>query len=355
MSLSRIWAVLRKDLALGPRSPLLLYAIALPVVLTAVFQLAFGSLFEPAPRMAVVDDGGSAITAALRDMEGIELTVLDDVAALRTAVEANDYDAGLVLPAGFDDAVRAGEKPPLELYISGESYAANRLILSVTTLDLVRAVDGGQPPVQVDLVSSGAAGLPISVRLVPIIVMYALFIAGTFLPASSIVDERSHGTLTAILVTPARTSEVLTAKAALGALMAFLVSMMTLWLNSALGANWPQILVVVLLGAVFSSLLGLVIGALAKDGAMLFTIVKSSGILLFGPVIFYLFPDWPQWIARLFPTFWMIDPIWRVAVLGESLSQVWVTIAVAIGIGLALVPVIGALSRRMLAQLAASS
>ncbi len=355
MSLSRIWAVLRKDLVLGPRSPILLYALVLPVVLTAVFQLAFGSLFEPAPRMAVVDDGGSAITATLRNMDGIDLTVLDDAAALTTAVEANDYDAGLVLPAGFDDAVRAGEKPPLELYISGKSYASNRLILSVTTLDLVRAVDGGQPPVQVDLVRSGGAGLPIEVRLVPILMMYALFIAGTFLPASSMVDERVQGTMTAILVTPTRTCEVLTAKAALGTLMAFLVSIMTLWLNSALGANWPQVLVVVLLGAVFSSLLGLVIGALAKDGAMLFVIVKSSGILLFGPVVFYLFPDWPQWIAQLFPTFWMIDPIWRVAVLGETLSQVWVTIVVAIGIGLALVPVIRVLSRRMVAEMAAPS
>ncbi len=355
MSFSRIWVVLRKDLALGPRSPIFLYAFVLPVALTAVFQLAFGSLFEPAPRLAVVDEGGSSITTALREMDGIELTVLDDASALRAAVEANDYDAGLVLSAGFDDAVRAGERPLLDLSISGESYAANRLLLSVTTLDLVRAVDGGPPPVQVDLVRSGTAGLPIDQRLVPVIMMYALFIAGAFLPASSMVDEKSRGTLTAILVTPARASEVLVAKAALGTLMAFLVSIMTLWLNSALGANWAQVLVVVLLGSAFSSLLGLVIGALAKDGAMLFTIVKSSGILLFGPVVFYLFPDWPQWIARLFPTFWMIDPIWRVAVLGESLAQVWVTVAVAVGIGIALVPAIRALSRRMLTQLAASS
>ncbi|WP_372594988.1 ABC transporter permease [Actinotalea sp.] len=355
MTLSRAWVVLRKDLALGPRSPIFLYAIVLPVALTAVFQLAFGSLFEPAPRLAVVDEGSSSITAALREMDGIDLTLLDDADALRAAVEANDHDGGLVLPPGFDESVRAGDRPPLDLFLSGESYAANRLILTVTTLDLVRAVDGGPPPVQVDLVRLGSAGLPIGLRLVPVIMMYALFIAGAFLPASSMVDEKTRGTLTAILVTPARVSEVLVAKAALGSLMAFLVSIMTLWLNSALGANWPQVLVVVALGAVFSSLLGLVIGSLAKDGAMLFTIVKSSGILLFGPVIFYLFPDWPQWIARLFPTFWMIDPIWRVAVLGEGLGQVWLTIAVAVGIGLALVPVIRVLSRRMLTQLASAS
>lgn len=355
MSLTRIWMVLRKDLALGPRTPLFLYAIALPVVLTAVFQLAFGSLFAPQPRLAIVDDGSSAVTAAVRDTPGIELTMLDTAAELKRAVEANDFDAGLVLPAGFDEAVRSGQKPPLEMYLSGESYASNRMILSVTTLDLVRAVEGRTPPVDVKLAQSGSAGLPISLRLVPILVMYALFVAGAFLPASSIVDEKVHGTLTAMLVTPARLSEILTAKAALGALMAFLMSIVTLLLNGALGSNWLDVVVVVLLGAVFASLIGLVIGSLAKDAAMLFTIMKSSGVLLFGPVIFYIFPEWPQWIAKLFPTYWMIDPIWRVAVLGEGVGDVWRSIAIAVAIACALVLVVARLSLRLRAQMAAAA
>ena len=68
-------------------------------------------------------------------MEGIQLTVLDDVEDLKRQVESNDLDAGLVLPAGFDDEVRSGARPPLEFYIGGESLASNRVILAVTTLD----------------------------------------------------------------------------------------------------------------------------------------------------------------------------------------------------------------------------
>ena len=355
MSLSRIWVILRKDLALGPRSPIFLYAVALPVVLTAVFQFAFGSLFDPEPRMVIVDDGASEITSAVRDMDGISLTVLDSADALRQGVEANDYDVGLVLPAGFDDAVRAGERPPLEMYVGGESLAANRLMLSVTTIDLIRATGGDSPPVDVDLVESGDAGLPISVRLVPVLVMFALFVAGAFVPASSIVDEKIRGTFTAILVTPARVGEVLAAKAALGVILAFGMSLATLLLNNAVGSNWAHLLVVVLLGAVFTALLGLLIGSVAKDGATLFTIVKSSGILIFGPVIFYLFPEWPQWIARLFPTYWVIDPIWRVSVLGEGLGDVWVPMVVAVILGILLVGLIARLSRRMLARTTAAA
>jgi hypothetical protein len=43
-----------------------------------------------------------------------------------------------VLSANFDREIRAGEKPLLELFVSGESLALNRLIIAVTTLDFVR-------------------------------------------------------------------------------------------------------------------------------------------------------------------------------------------------------------------------
>ena len=106
MSLRLTWKVLRKDLALGPRSPIFLWAIVLPFALTLVLQVAFGSLFNPEPRLGIVDDGNSEITAAVKSMDGIELTLLDDAEELKAQVEANDLDAGLILPAGFDQAVQ---------------------------------------------------------------------------------------------------------------------------------------------------------------------------------------------------------------------------------------------------------
>ena len=142
MSPQRIWRVLRKDRELGPRSPILLWAIVMPVVATLLLQLVFGGLFAPQPRLAIMDLGSSEITAAYRQMEGIDVELLDDEAQLKARVEENQYDAGLILPAGFDEAVRAGERPLLEFFISGESLASNRIILSANTIDLVRTVEG---------------------------------------------------------------------------------------------------------------------------------------------------------------------------------------------------------------------
>ncbi|WP_461369023.1 ABC transporter permease, partial [Candidatus Darwinibacter acetoxidans] len=190
MSLNRIWSILRKDLKLGPRHPFFMLAVIMPVALTFIFQVAFGSLFEPKPRLGIVDRAQSEITSSVRQMEGIELTLLDDAGELKKQVEDNDLDAGLVLPAGFDEAVRAGRRPKLEFYIGGESLASNRIIISVTAIDLLRGIEGGAAPVEVETVQLGEAGLPIAIRLVPLLVFYALVMAGIWVPAAGLVEEK---------------------------------------------------------------------------------------------------------------------------------------------------------------------
>jgi ABC-2 type transport system permease protein len=353
MSLSRFAKILRKDLALGPRSPIFLWMILLPIVLTLILQVAFGSLFNPKPRLGIVDQGDSEITAQVERMEGIELTLLDDAEELKDLVEANDLDAGLVLQADFDEAVRDGDQPELQFYVSGESYASNRIILTVTTIDLVREIEGSEAPVTVDVVSYGSAGLPISVRLVPVIVFYALTMAGIFVPGSNLVEEKEQGTLMALLVTPVRIGEVLAAKWSLGVLLASVMAAATLLLNQALGANWWQVLVVVLVAGALSSMIGLLIGTFAKDSTIMFGLVKGLGIFLFAPTLFYIFPEWPQWIAKLFPLYWILEPIWTVAIMGGSLSDVWVELTVAVGITVALVPVVGMVARKVQTEMAA--
>ncbi len=353
MSLGLIWKVLRKDLALGPRSPFFLYAIILPFALTLVLQVAFGSLFNPQPRLGIVDKGGSEMTAAIQKMDGIELTMYDDADELTAFVESNDLDAGLVLPAGFDAAVRSGQKPDLQFFIGGQSLASSRIILSVTAIDLVRELEGSTAPVEVAVVNFGQAGLPISIRLVPVLIFYALVMAGLFVPGSSLVEEKEQGTMMAMLVTPVRVGDVLVAKWALGTLFAAVMAIVTLALNSALGSNWLDVIAVVLVAGSLSAMIGITVGVFAKDSTVLFGVVKGMGIFLFAPSIFYIFPDWPQWIAKIFPLYWIIEPIWQVSVMGESIGTVWFELAVAVTITLAMVPLVGFLARRMQSQMAA--
>jgi len=355
MNLRRVWQILRKDLELGPRSPFFLWAIAIPVVATILLQVVFGGLFSPKPRLAIVDFGGSEITTAYQAMDGIEITLLDDEARLRALVTQHHYDAGLVLPAGFDNEVRRGSRPPLQFYISGESLASNRILLAVTTIDLVRAVEGTSPPVAVEVVALGAEdSLPLSGRLVPLIVMLALMLAGVFLPGTGLVEEKERRTLSAVLVTPVRLSEVLAAKAGLGVLLALVMSLVTLALNRALGGDPAALIVALVPAAAMCVEFGLVFGVVSRDMKSLFGLVKGLNVFLMAPVVFYLFPNWPQWIPKVFPTYWIIEPVFEVSIKGATLSDVWVELVVAVGICVALGAVVAALARRMERLLAAT-
>ena len=352
MSLTRTFKVLGKDLRFGPRSPVFLWVLGLPLAFTLVLQVTFGSLFDPKPRLGIVDEGSSTITTAVQSMDGIQLALIDNAGDLKAQVEANDLDAGLVLQPGFDDLVRGGARPPLEFYVGGESLASNRIILAVTTIDLVREIEGTPPPVEVDVVALGDEGLPIAVRLVPFIMMYALVVAAVFLPAFSLADEREKGTLNALIVTPVKLSEVVTAKGMLGVILALAMTVFTLWLNDALGADPLALLVVLLFGAILCVEVGLIYGVASKDVTSVFTLIKGTGILLIGPTVFYIFPDWPQWIGKLFPTYWVINPIFEVSLNNAGLDDVWVELLVAVGVIAVLAIPIVLLTRRLGTKLA---
>lgn len=346
MNLGRLWSLVRKDFITGPRKPFFIWALLMPLALTLLLQVVFGSLFEPQPRLGIVDMGESEITALVQELEGIQLVLLDDTAVLKGLVRDNDLDAGLVLPRGFDDAVRAGQWPELEFYIGGESLASNRIILAVTAVDLLRQVQGEDAPVRVQTVHLGEEGLPISTRLVPVLVFYALVIAGVFAPGSSLVVEKERSTFRALLTSPVQPQELLAAKWLLGLVFSSVMAVLTLLLNSAFGPRPLDVIVVIFVAASLCSMLGLLAGVVSRTSTTLFAIIKGMGIFLFAPVAFYIFPEWPQWIARIFPLYWIIEPVWQVSVMGQPLHQVGFELGVAALLTVVTLGVVVALSRR---------
>ncbi len=320
-----------KDLKMGPRTPLFLYSIALPVLMTFLIVGVFGSLFSPSPRLGIVDEGSSQIAANAAELEGIEVTTVTSIAELRDMVEANDLDAGLVLTDGFDAALQSGQRPELTFFVGGETLASNRIILEVTALDLVRSATSAEAPVEVDVLTVGdAEAIPIATRLVPLLMIYAVAIAGAFVPAASMVEEKENGAIHSVLVTPTTIREYLVGKSGLGIVLAMATGVITLLLNQAFGTN-PLLLVVILLtAAVMMAEIGLILGMYAEDSNMLFALMKGGGILLFYPVVFYIWPSLPQWIAKIAPTYWFLEPIFDVGVRGAGLSDVWSSILIAV-------------------------
>jgi ABC-2 type transport system permease protein len=335
-----IGRILRKDLRLGPRSPFILYAFVLPVLMTLLIRSVFGGLFDAKPRLAIVDLGASQVTADAMELDGIEVSLLSDADALRRQVETHDFDAGLVLPAGFDQAVQAGARPDLALYISGESLASDRVVLAVTTIDLIREVAGEPSPVQIEVISFGEESLELSLRLLPLIMIYAVALAGAMVPALSLVEEKEQNTIDALLVSPVSIHELMAAKVLLGVILAFSTGVMTLAINDAFSGELVAIVLALLVAAAMMAEVGVILGAWAADTNTMFAAFKGGGILLFYPVVFFIWPDLPSWIAQLGPTYYFLQPIFDLAVGGAGFGDAAGDLAIGAAICLALVPVV---------------
>jgi len=355
MSTRAVMTILRKDIALGPRSPLLAWALLLPLVYTALLQLVFGSLFDSRPRVGVVDEGNSALVALLRERGDLDLRSVHDQAELERLLLGFDLDAGLVVSAGFDTALRAGERPLLPLYLAGDSLASDRVVVSTHTIDALRALEGRETSLTVEVVTLGAVpDQDLFEQLLPLVVLLALVVASVFVPSFSLVEERERGTLAAVLATPARLRDVLLAKGALGLVLGVTMAFVTLALNGLLAGVSVALVATLVIGSLMSVMVGLLFGALAKDAATLFTLIKSLSIVLLAPAVFYLFPDWPQWIAQLFPTYWFIEPIVAVTGRGAGLADVAMELGVALVWCLILALVVAVASRRLQGPAAAT-
>lgn len=332
---------------MGPRSPFVLYALVIPLLLTVLVQGIFGNLFAPEPRLDIVDEGDSSITTQALEIEGITVRTIADLETMRGRVEANDADAGLYLPAGFDAEVMGGNRPELNFFVGGESLTSNRIILSVATLELVRAVEGSEPPVDVAVEQIGEVGLDISRRVLPIVLMMAVAIAAGLLPAASIVQEREDRTLSALLVSPASMSDFLGAKATFGIVLALITGFTTLVINDAVAGQWGAHLFVLLVAGVMMAEIGLLLGTWAKDSMTLFAAWKGGAILLIFPAFFFLFPDLPQWIAKLGPTYYFLEPAFSLANEGTVLSDVVGTLLIGVAICAVLAPLVVVAGRHL--------
>jgi len=347
VSLKRIGFLLGKEFLQGPKNFIFVWAVVAPVVISFVVSLAFGSLFSEKPKLGVVDEGDSQMVAMITGLDSAITREYDTVPAITNAVESGSVDMGIVLPQGFDEAISQGEETEVRIYIWGESLAKNRSILGVTVTNLIRELAGQEAPVEIDTITLGdEINIPWNDRLLPFIVLMAVFIGGLFLPSTSVINEKVKNTMVALVVTPTTIGDIFVSKGLLGFILSLVMGIIILVLNQAFGSQ-PGLLVMVLaLGGIMATELGLLCGALIKDLTSLFTIWKMGGILLWAPAFIYLFPQIPEWVGMIFPTYYVVQPIVQISQQGSAWADISVNVFVLIGLNVLFAGIVALVLRR---------
>jgi ABC-2 type transport system permease protein len=348
VSARRVVILLKRELLQGPKSFILLWSVVLPVVMSLVLSLVFGTLFSDRPRVGIADEDSSGLVGLAQESQAISLKEYGSAGDLERAVRIGAVDYGIVLPEEFDSLVTAGQPVEITAYIWGESLAKHRLVAQATLLDLVRELSGREAPVDVTINTLGEkASIPWSDRLLPLMVLMAVFIGGMFLPATSLVTEKQHRTLEALTVTPTTMREVFLSKGILGFIVSLVMGLIILALNQAFGARPDLLALMLALGAVMAAEIGLILGSFAKDMSSMFAIMKSGGILLFAPAFIYLFPEIPQWIGQIFPTYYLVEPLVRISQEGAGWPDIAVHVFVLVAIDVLLVAIVALAVRKM--------
>lgn len=323
MSIRRVGTLLFKDLRYGSRSFIFIFALVMPLFLSLVMGLVFGTLFSEQPRLGIYDAGSSRLTDDLLAVNFMTVTRFASEDDLMRALERGGVEVGLSLPADFDAALTSNARANLTFHIWGQTLIRNRAIISAAVSERVIDLTGRETPVSIDIVPVGdREAVPLQQRLLPFVVLMAIFFGGMLVPATSMIEERQKRTLTALTTTPMSMSEVFMSKGVMGALLSIFTGFTILTLNGGWGSNPLLLLVVLALGGVLAASFGIFLGSRVKDIQTLFAINKSMGIVLYAPALIALFPDIPQWIGRLFPTYYILQPVLDISQRGAGLAEV---------------------------------
>lgn len=347
MNLRRVMVLLGKELRYSSNSFIFVFAVVIPVAMTLVVTLLFGSLFSGKPKLGINDQGSSELTEKLAASDALSSQEYSSDEELRQAVESGSVDLGLVIPDEFDAALEGGDQAKLDAYVWGESLLKNRAAIATTVVVLVREMVGQQVPVEIVTTSLGdQEDISWEQRIFPFVVFMAIILGGTMVPATSLVNEKQRRTLKALVITPASFGDVLGAKGIFGFLVSLLVAILVLFLNQSLG-NQPGLLIGLLaLSSLMAAEFGLMLGVFIKDINTLFAVIKGLGIVLYAPAIIYLFPGIPQWIGTLFPTYYMLGPLMDISQKDAGWSQIATDVYILVALLLLLLGAVVLIARR---------
>jgi ABC-2 type transport system permease protein len=113
------------------------FVFVLPMLLILALGAAFGGDFDPRIGIVAVDVGelGEDLATRLENVGGIDISYWEEREELVRGVERGKLEAGVMIPAGYDDALRSGEPVTIEFVArpDASAQALRNTIESVVT------------------------------------------------------------------------------------------------------------------------------------------------------------------------------------------------------------------------------
>jgi ABC-2 type transport system permease protein len=244
--------------------------------------------------------------------------------------ESADVAIGIAFPDDFLIATASGSPTQVTVYADAAVPEEIESTISALIREIAFTVAGEPLPVTTadptevyvvlgedrvgDQVSAREGFRPIFVFLVLVMEMFVM--------ASLIAKEIQDRTVTAMLVTPARLSDVLTAKGMAGAISGMTQAVIILIAINSLGPHPVLVLTLMLLGSIMVSGTAMIAGSTGKDFMTTLFYGMAFMIPLLIPAFAALFPGTASTWIQLLPSYPLVDGLVEVVTYGAGWADV---------------------------------
>ena len=238
-----VWTIAAKDIVGAIRNKMTL-TIAGATICTVMLSQALPFLLNVSGKSLVVvyDMGDSGLTTTLEASDQFQVRSVDSQEALEERlVDLNAKALGIVVPAGFDDALVAGEAGRVDGYVTWAKRGKARELKADFEQQAAELL--GQP-LRVDYgdgVSSIVYPAPDSPGVLGMFagtVVMVVFLIGCFVVPYLMIEEKQAKTLDALLVSPAQSGHLVAGKALAGLFYCLTAAVIVLAFNTTLINTW---------------------------------------------------------------------------------------------------------------------
>jgi ABC-2 type transport system permease protein len=232
----------------------------------------------------------------------------------------SSYAVGLVLPAGFDQNLKAEPAPTLSLFINETTVnSQTETLLKTAIINYACAIADPQPPVTIGTTvinphSTENAGVILRQVYTTLVLLLSLIVGTTYIPLL-VIEEKGKKTLRLLMDTPASFSDILAGKMLVVMVFQVSITCVVLLIEDGFTGAVPLVLLYVLLGACFSLALGLLFGSLfntftnAGTVAGFITLVYIIGGIFVGTLGQLIGNSPILKIARILPTYLLAEGV----------------------------------------------
>ncbi|HZU75574.1 MAG TPA: ABC transporter permease, partial [Dehalococcoidia bacterium] len=262
--LRAILAIVRKD-ALDvwlDRGKLgsLIFPLVLTLLWLGISRLATGQPSQPMTALLVYNPGQSHLAQEISAIfPGAKITAAGSSGQVAAAFagggagQSAGYDVGLVIPASFEDDLKAGSRPQVNLYLNSTTVSSQQAALAQAAVSYyARTVVTPTSPVSLatSTIHPAPASAP-SITLADVytnLVVPLSFVTSLALLPGLLIEEKEKKTLRMLMVSPASYTDVLLGKVIVVFIYQVALSLAVLALFGAFSVNAPLLLLYVLCG-----------------------------------------------------------------------------------------------------------